>query len=68
MTADPVRCAAVMAWFPLPNAMPSLFPKPSSKLSANRYAYELRPMVKPTGFREYDARWIFEKGDQPDGR
>ena len=50
-----------MAWFPIPNARPSLFPKPSSKLSANTYAYETRPMVKPTGFREYDARWIFEK-------
>jgi phosphomannomutase / phosphoglucomutase len=38
-----------------------LFPKPEPKLSPNTYAYESRPMVKPTGFREYDARWLFEK-------
>jgi phosphomannomutase/phosphoglucomutase len=38
-----------------------LFPKPSPKLSPNTYAYESQPMVKPTGFREYDARWLFEK-------
>src|SRR5580658_8202650 len=42
-------------------ARPSLFPKPSPKLSPNTYAYESQPMVKPTGFREYDARWLFEK-------
>jgi Phosphoglucomutase/phosphomannomutase, alpha/beta/alpha domain I len=50
-----------MTWFPIPNARPSLFPKPSPQLLPNTYAYESRPMVKPTGFREYDARWIFEK-------
>ena len=27
----------------------------------NTYAYESAPLVKPTGFREYDARWLFEK-------
>ncbi len=40
---------------------PSLFPKPSPQLLPNTYAYESQPMVKPTGFREYDARWIFEQ-------
>jgi phosphomannomutase/phosphoglucomutase len=35
-----------------------LFPKPQAHLSPNTYAYEARPMVKPTGFREYDARWL----------
>src|SRR5271163_1720138 len=45
----------------IPNARPSLFPKPSPQLLPNTYAYESRPMVKPTGFREYDARWIFEQ-------
>ena len=50
-----------MTWFPIPNARPSLFPKPSPQLFPNTYAYESRPMVKPTGFREYDARWLFEK-------
>ena len=38
-----------------------MFPKPQPQLSPNTYAYESRPMVKPTGFREYDARWIFEQ-------
>jgi phosphomannomutase / phosphoglucomutase len=38
-----------------------LFPKPSPQLLPNTYAYESQPMVKPTGFREYDARWIFEQ-------
>src|ERR1700758_706537 len=38
-----------------------MFPKPEPVLKPNTYAYETRPMVKPTGFREYDARWLFEK-------
>jgi phosphomannomutase / phosphoglucomutase len=38
-----------------------LFPKPSPQLFPNTYAYESQPMVRPTGFREYDARWLFEK-------
>src|SRR5690349_17227577 len=36
-----------------------MFPKPKSHLKPNTYAYESEPMVKPTGFREYDARWLF---------
>ena len=38
-----------------------MFPKPQPQLTPNTYAYESQPMVKPTGFREYDARWIFGK-------
>jgi phosphomannomutase/phosphoglucomutase len=38
-----------------------MFPKPKSSLTPNTYAYESSPMVKPTGFREYDARWLLEK-------
>jgi phosphomannomutase/phosphoglucomutase len=38
-----------------------MFPKPVPALTVNTYAYETQPMVKPTGFREYDARWLFEK-------
>src|SRR5260221_7788823 len=38
-----------------------MFPKPKSMLVPNTYAFESGPMVKPTGFREYDARWLFEK-------
>ena len=30
-----------------------------SPLKPNTYAYESEPMVKATGFREYDARWLF---------
>lgn len=36
-----------------------MLPKPEADLSPNTYAYETRPLVKPTGFREYDARWLF---------
>src|SRR6266566_3251976 len=36
-----------------------MFPKPKSALVPNTYAYESEPMVKATGFREYDARWLF---------
>ena len=38
-----------------------MFPKPQPQLSPNSYAYESQPMVKPTGFREYDARWLYQK-------
>ena len=38
-----------------------MFPKPSPQLLPNTYAYKSQPMVKPTGFREYDARWLFEQ-------
>ena len=38
-----------------------MFPTPSPQLFPNTLAYESQPMVKPTGFREYDARWLFEK-------
>jgi phosphomannomutase/phosphoglucomutase len=38
-----------------------MFPKPKSALNPNTYAYESSPLVKPTGFREYDARWLLEK-------
>ncbi len=35
--------------------------KPRADLKPNTVEYERQPLVKPTGFREYDARWIFEK-------
>lgn len=38
-----------------------MFPKPRPQLTPNTYEYESLPMVKPTGFREYDARWLFGK-------
>src|SRR3954469_24340981 len=36
-----------------------MFPTPRADLVANTAAYETEPLVKPTGFREYDARWLF---------
>src|ERR1700736_5108523 len=36
-----------------------MFPKPKPQLLPNTYAFESEPMVKATGFREYDARWLF---------
>ena len=38
-----------------------MFPTPKPSLKPNTFAYESQPMVKATGFREYDARWLFEK-------
>ncbi len=38
-----------------------MFPTPVPHLIPNTYEYETKPMVKSTGFREYDARWLFEK-------
>ncbi|MGO9135126.1 MAG: phosphomannomutase/phosphoglucomutase [Methylovirgula sp.] len=38
-----------------------MFPKPEQALTPNTYAYEQTPLVKATGFREYDARWLFGK-------
>jgi phosphomannomutase/phosphoglucomutase len=33
--------------------------KPRADLKPNTAEYERQPLVKPTGFREYDARWLF---------
>ncbi|WP_181705706.1 phosphomannomutase/phosphoglucomutase [Chthonobacter rhizosphaerae] len=36
-----------------------MFPKPRPDVVPNSLAFETSPLVKPTGFREYDARWWF---------
>ena len=36
-----------------------MLPSPAATLAPNTFAYETQPLVKPTGFREYDARWLF---------
>ena len=36
-----------------------MYPIPTQSLIPNTYEYETRPLVKATGFREYDARWLF---------
>jgi phosphomannomutase/phosphoglucomutase len=35
------------------------YPKPRTNLRPNTADFERLPYVKPTGFREYDARWLF---------
>ncbi len=39
--------------------MTDALPSPRADLKANTLAYETTPLVKPTGFREYDARWLY---------
>lgn len=36
-----------------------MFPKPRTDLVPNTAEYETLPLIAPTGFREYDARWLF---------
>ncbi|HBF98436.1 MAG TPA: phosphomannomutase/phosphoglucomutase [Alphaproteobacteria bacterium] len=36
-----------------------MFPKPAEKLTPNTAEFEVTPLTAPTGFREYDARWVF---------
>ena len=38
-----------------------MFPTPVPAARPNTYVYETTPLVRPTGFREYDARWLFER-------
>jgi phosphomannomutase/phosphoglucomutase len=38
-----------------------MFPKPRQDLVPNTLEFERLPFIKRTGFREYDARWLFEK-------
>jgi len=40
-----------------------MFPKTSPASKPNTHAFENTPLVKPTGFREYDARWWFGHPD-----
>jgi phosphomannomutase/phosphoglucomutase len=35
-----------------------MLPIPRADIAENTAAYETEPLVKPTGFREYDARWL----------
>ncbi len=34
-------------------------PKPSPEVTPNTWSFLRDPMIKPTGFREYDARWKY---------
>src|SRR5262245_43735251 len=42
-----------------PNESLPMFPKPRADLVPNTADFERLPLVKPTGFREYDARWLY---------
>lgn len=36
-----------------------MFPRPQAALAPNTFEFETVPLVKPAGFREYDARWLY---------
>ncbi len=36
-----------------------MIPTPRTDIAPNTLEFEILPLVKPTGFREYDARWWF---------
>ncbi len=39
-------------------------PAPRADIAANTFDNEVIPLVKPQGFREYDARWLLGERDQ----
>ena len=38
-----------------------MFGPPKNDLKPNTLAFESEPLISPNGFREYDARWLYEK-------
>jgi phosphomannomutase/phosphoglucomutase len=38
-----------------------MLPLPRADVAANTLAFEITPLIKATGFREYDARWILDQ-------
>src|SRR5438094_1875601 len=42
-----------------PLCLPSGLPVPAAAVAPNTVDYERLALIKPTGFREYDARWLF---------
>ena len=38
-----------------------MFPPPKDQINVTAPEFETTPLVKPTGFREYDARWLFPR-------
>lgn len=36
-----------------------MLPKPRADLKPNTFEFEVEPLIAPSGFREYDARWLF---------
>lgn len=56
-TAQAQDVKKLAASFPV--APPPAFPKPLPSVAPGSLAFETTPLVKPQGFREYDARWWF---------
>jgi phosphomannomutase/phosphoglucomutase len=44
-----------------------MLPRPRADLVPNTPEFERLPLVKPTGFREYDARWLYPQEINPMG-
>src|SRR5690349_15875329 len=38
-----------------------MFGAPKNDLKPNTLGFETEPLISPNGFREYDARWLYEK-------
>ena len=38
-----------------------MFGPPQNDIQPNTAAFESEPLISPNGFREYDARWLYEK-------
>jgi len=38
-----------------------MFGPPQNDIKPNTAAFESEPLISPNGFREYDARWLYEK-------
>src|SRR6185503_10407758 len=38
-----------------------MFGAPKNDVKPNTLAFETEPLISPNGFREYDARWLYEK-------
>ena len=57
---NPPDMRDITARFAQPSVPP--FPRPVASLESNSSAFETIPLVDPTGFREYDARWWLGPG------
>ncbi len=41
-----------------------MLPRPQAEIAYNTPEYVTTPLVRPTGFREYDARWLFFREEE----
>src|SRR6476619_6270478 len=59
LAANAVIEAGGLSIAPAGSCSGRLLPTPRADLKPNTADFERLPLVKPTGFREYDARWLF---------